>query len=84
MGKHRSHLDDTYLFWFDHHFSKFCGDQELTLLWDFRDKNKTKGGLEKRKLWDYKNRNMGFHCFALSCSENINSLHQSKSLHLSC
>lgn len=35
--KHGSHLDDTDLIRLDHHFSKLCGDQDLTLLGDYRD-----------------------------------------------
>lgn len=34
------HLNDTDLVGLDHHFPKLCGDQDLTLLGDYRDANR--------------------------------------------
>lgn len=48
-GKHTAHLDDTDLVRLDHHLPKLSGDQDLTLLGNYRHKH-TKTARGKKKI----------------------------------
>lgn len=42
-GDGKAHLDDTDLVRLNHHLPKLSGDQDVTLLWDCRNKQRRKG-----------------------------------------